>query len=315
MAEINSSHPSIGKEIGYVVSGGLKENLSIRLTVPAQQVLEGSFVVIKSGDWQFYGIAVDLLLGTTDPRFADEPSETRLPQGLAELLHGQTLFTNLVVMPALMLEIGPDPASPRYAGWRAQMDSGEKEEPRPMPVKTLPAHHAAARLAGAADIAEIFGKPGKESNFSVGTTREQDHPVCINLEKFIQRSAGIFGATGTGKSFLTRILAAGLIKHDRASLLIYDMHNEYGLDDTASDTGEKITGLRRHRERRHDPRYCTGFQPGFRVQRHHARGRGVAKRRTQSAGDHRHHAGCAGAVVWPEWLVSRIQEHETRRNH
>ncbi len=61
---------------------------------------------------------------------------------------------------------------------------------------------------------------------------------------FVQRSSGIFGATGTGKSFLTRILLAGLIHHDRASVLIFDMHNEYGPDDTASDTNQKVPGLR-----------------------------------------------------------------------
>ena len=47
----------------------------------------------------------------------------------------------------------------------------------------------------------------------------------------------MFGATGTGKSFLTRILLAGLIHHNAASVLVFDMHNEYGFDDTASDTG------------------------------------------------------------------------------
>ena len=113
-----------------------------------------------------------------------------------------------------------------------------------MPVKTLPAHHAQARLAASQDIAEIFGDPEEPGNFSVGTTREQNHPVCLNLEKFVQRSSGIFGATGTGKSFLTRILLAGLIDHDKASVLVYDMHNEYGLDDTASDTGKNVIGLR-----------------------------------------------------------------------
>jgi hypothetical protein len=35
-----------------------------------------------------------------------------------------------------------------------------------------------------------------------------------------------------------------MIHYDQASLLVFDMHNEYGLDDTASDTGEAITGLR-----------------------------------------------------------------------
>jgi len=244
MAESKTSTENSLQPVGYVVSGGLKENLNVRLTVPAQEVQEGSFIVIESGDWQFYGIATDLQLGATDPRFADEQSETRLPPTLAALLHGQTLFTNLVVMPALMLERGPDPSSALYSTWRAPIDSGDKEEPRPMPVKTLPAHHAQARLAASQDIAEIFGDPEEPGNFSVGTTREQNHPVCLNLEKFVQRSSGIFGATGTGKSFLTRILLAGLIDHDKASVLVYDMHNEYGLDDTASDTGKNVVGLR-----------------------------------------------------------------------
>ncbi len=66
-------------------------------------------MVIESGDWLFYGLVTDLQLGATDPRFADEQSEQRLPPGLARLLHGQTLYTNLEVLPALMLERGPEP--------------------------------------------------------------------------------------------------------------------------------------------------------------------------------------------------------------
>ncbi|MBK7838910.1 MAG: DUF87 domain-containing protein [Candidatus Obscuribacter sp.] len=30
-------------------------------------------------------------------------------------------------------------------------------------------------------------------------------PVCVNLNRFIERSNGIFGKSGTGKSFLNRI--------------------------------------------------------------------------------------------------------------
>ena len=65
--------------IGYIVGGGLKENLRVRLTLPSQSVQEGAFVVIESGTWQFYGLVTDLQLGSTDPRFADEQRETRLP--------------------------------------------------------------------------------------------------------------------------------------------------------------------------------------------------------------------------------------------
>ena len=230
--------------IGYIVGGGLKENLNVRLTIPAQKVQEGGFVVVESGEWLFYGLVTDLELGATDPRFADEQTENRLPAQVADLLQGQTLFTNLQVLPALMLERGPDVSSPEYARWRAEIDNGLRPEPGPLPVKTIPPHHAPVRLAGAGDIAEIFGKPEADGNFIIGYTREQGHPVCINLDKFIQRSSGVFGATGTGKSFLTRILLAGMIHYNKASVLVFDMHNEYGLDDTASDTGQTVVGLR-----------------------------------------------------------------------
>ena len=230
--------------IGYVIDGGLKANLRVRLTVPPESAQEGSFIVIKSGSWQFYGIATDLQLGAIDPRFADTSSSQQFPPDITSRLNQHTLFTDMVVMPALMLEAGPEPGTPAYQTWQAAIDSGESEEPRLLPVKTIPSHQANAYLASAGNIAEIFGKPEEDGNFVIGTTREQDHPVCVNLDRLIQRSSGIFGATGTGKSFLTRIILAGLIKHNRASVLVYDMHNEYGLDDTSSDTSQNVKGMR-----------------------------------------------------------------------
>jgi DNA helicase HerA-like ATPase len=207
------------KPIGYIVGGGLKESFHARLTVPSQEVQEGAFVVIESGDWLFYGLVTDL----------------------AGLLHGQTLFTNLEVLPALMLERGPEPGTSEYLEWTTKI--GENK-PRPVPVKTVPPHHALVRMAGEGDIADIFGKEGEAGNFIIGFTREQGHPVCINLDQFVLRSAGVFGATGTGKSFLTRIVLAGLMHKDTASVLVFDMHNEYGFDDKASDTGMRVIGLK-----------------------------------------------------------------------
>jgi DNA helicase HerA-like ATPase len=54
----------------------------------------------------------------------------------------------------------------------------------------------------------------------------------------------VFGATGTGKSFLTRVVLAGLINSNKASVLVLDMHNEYGFDDVASDTKKPVVGLK-----------------------------------------------------------------------
>ncbi len=225
--------------IGYIIGGGLKESFRARITVEPQQVQEGAFVVVENSGWRYYGLVTDIQLGATDPRFADEQTEARLPASIAKALHGQTLYTNLEILPALMQDIGPDPASAEYKKWRQE----NPEDPKPLPVKTVPPHHSSVELARPEHIAGIFGEPS-DKNFIIGYTREQNHPVCIDLEKFVQRSSGIFGATGTGKSFLTRAVLAGLIHYNKASVLVFDMHNEYGFDDTASDTGLRVIGLK-----------------------------------------------------------------------
>jgi DNA helicase HerA-like ATPase len=232
------------KQIGYLVGGGLKENFRVRLTVSPQDIQEGAFVVIQSGAWNYYGIVTDIQLGATDPRFADEPVEGRFPAHIAKALHGQTLYANLEVLPNLMLETGPDEGTPEYLQWRGMIDAGLKDAPRILPIKNVPPHHAQVFLADQADIAEIFGAAGEKGNFVIGYTREQNHPVCIDLDKFVQRSSGVFGATGTGKSFLTRLVLAGLMHYNKASVLVLDMHNEYGFDDVASDTKNPVTGLK-----------------------------------------------------------------------
>jgi hypothetical protein len=231
-------------QIGYLVGGGLKENFRVRLTVSPQEIQEGAFVVLQSGWWNYYGIVTDIQLGATDPRFADEQTEVRFPPNIAKALHGQTLYANLEVLPNLMLEVGPDEASAEYKDWRGKIDAGLKDPPRILPVKNVPPHHATVSMANEGDIAEIFGAPDADGNFIIGYTREQGHPVCVNLDKFVQRSSGVFGATGTGKSFLTRLVLAGLMQHNKAAVMVLDMHNEYGFDDIASDTKNPVTGLK-----------------------------------------------------------------------
>ena len=226
----------MNEPIGYIVGGGLKEGLNIRLTVPADAVQEGSFVVCDSGDWRYYGLVTDLRLGATDPRFADEQSD-RLQPTISALLLGKTLFTTLSMYPTLMMDRGPDPdRDPRgHLDWQEQVEDGRIG---PQPVKTVPAHHASVRLADEQDVKAIFG-----GDFVIGETIEQRHPVRLNLKRFVQRSSGIFGATGTGKSFLTRMVLAGLMKSDTAAALVFDMHNEYAFDDLDSDNNVNVRGL------------------------------------------------------------------------
>ncbi len=226
--------------LGYVVGGGLKEGFHIRLTVPADTVQEGSFVVCQSGRFLYYGLTTDLQLGATDPRFADEQSD-RLPPVMQQALYGKTLYTTLAMYPTLMTDLGPELGNPERAAWQDRVDKGE-ESPGPKPVKTIPAHHAAVRAASEADVAEIFMTGDKV--FVIGQTIEQGYPVGLDLEKLVKRSSGIFGATGTGKSFLTRMVLAGLMQEDVAAALVFDMHNEYGFDSDDSDRGTRVRGLK-----------------------------------------------------------------------
>jgi uncharacterized protein len=225
-------------EIGYVIGGGLREGFRIRLTAKADDVQEGSFVVCDSGQWRFFGLVTDLQLGATDFRFAESQME-RLQPAVRALLRGETLYTTLDMYPTLMLDRGPDPDKEpeAYLDWQEQVEKGLVG---PQPVKTVPAHHAAVRLAGEGDVAEIF--PG---DFVIGHTIEQGHPVRLDLGRFVKRSSGIFGATGTGKSFLTRMVLAGMMREDVAGALVFDMHNEYGFDDHDSDNETPVWGLQR----------------------------------------------------------------------
>lgn len=226
--------------IGFVIGGGLREGFRIRLTVPADVVQEGSFVVCEGGRYRYYGLVTDLQLGATDPRFADEGG-SRLGMVFSQEMIGKTLYTTLVMYPTLIMDTGPDFATPERDSWEDRVQRGQ-ENPGPKPVKTVPAHRAAVRLADAADVAEIFGQAGK-GMFTLGQTIEQDYPVRLNLTKFVQRSSGIFGATGTGKSFLTRMVMAGLMREDVAAALVFDMHNEYGFDDLDADEEKTVRGL------------------------------------------------------------------------
>ena len=58
-------------------------------------------------------------------------------------------------------------------------------------------------------------------------------PVLVHLQ----------GWPGTGKSFLTRLLIAGVIRWGQACNLIFDMHNDYGWQIT-TEGGYNVKGLK-----------------------------------------------------------------------
>jgi len=80
------------------------------------------------------------------------------------------------------------------------------------------------------------------------TPKVIDVNIPINIEKLIDLSFGIFGKSGSGKTFLGNILAGYIFLHDLkidktmekgVKLLIFDMQSEYGLE-LRDNRGNKI---------------------------------------------------------------------------
>ena len=199
------------QRLGIVVSGSLLGGLDVRLdpTASVEDMTVGRYVTIEGQKRRFFGMITDVNLGVTDPQITVTPPDIAEPF-IAEVLAGTSAYGTIHVLP--MLTIGGDVTS---------LLEG------PQPVKTIPTHFSTVNMASDTDIELVFGKEDKQ-RFWIGNPLDMETKLCLNLEEFVKRSNGIFGKSGTGKTFLTRILLCGMLQKSKAVNLIFDMHSEYG---------------------------------------------------------------------------------------
>ena len=100
-------------------------------------------------------------------------------------------------------------------------------EATPAVAKTIPPHFSRAHLASQRDVELVFGQEDQR-HFWIGSPLDMEHKLCLDLDELVKRSIGVFGKSGTGKTFLTRLLLVGILQQGQASSLIFDMHSEYG---------------------------------------------------------------------------------------
>ena len=198
------------KKIGHIVSGSLTEGLLMRIDAHTnpEDIKTGKFVSIKGKDHKYFSLVTDISLAVSHPDILlFPPSESE--NLLLSFLKQKDIYATANLKPMLML--GADG--------------------RPMPVKTIPAHFCPVHEVDNKEVALIFGSEDhpEKRYFNIGCPLDMTTPVCLDLERLTERSNGIFGKTGTGKTFITRLVLAGLIKNNKAVNLIFDMHSEYGL--------------------------------------------------------------------------------------
>ncbi len=199
-------------QIGVITQGSLTEGVEMKLNPErsVEDVKAGKFVVIEGFKNEFFSMITDMSLDATNPEILLYPPHEG-DQLLHRVLNGSSTYVTVSLRPMLMLQ------------------KGEEVEDETRPVKTIPSHFSKVVEAEERDVSRVFGHEEKDERyFNMGTPLDMETPVCLNLDRFVERSNGIFGKTGTGKSFLTRLVLCGLIKQKKAVNLIFDMHNEYG---------------------------------------------------------------------------------------
>jgi DNA helicase HerA-like ATPase len=210
-------------KLGVITAGSLGEGLTVRLDAGTsiEDLRVGQFVAIQGDQHQFFSIIGDVHLEAANRDILSDPPPDE-DDFLRRVLGGTATFGTFDVTPMLMLS--SDPAE----GLR--------------PVRTVPRHFAPVFSADEGDFSRVFGAESA-TNFQIGMPLDMNIPVCLDLPRFVERSNGVFGKSGTGKSFLTRLLLCGVIKGGVAASLIFDMHSEYGWDSHSED-GTFVKGLR-----------------------------------------------------------------------
>ncbi len=222
-----------GKELGVIVRGSLSEGLEMRLheAVSVEELRVGKFVVAQGERNRFFAMLSDVQLATTHPGVLLRPP--RPDEALSRaVLSGTSTFGSVELRPMLMV---PN-------------DAAEDDEDALLPVKTIPPHFSPVFEANRDDVARVFGDERRGPKyFHVGTPLDMETPVCLNLDRWVERSNAIFGKSGTGKTFLTRLCLCGVIKADKAVNLIFDMHSEYGWQGTTEQAGRSsVRGLKQY---------------------------------------------------------------------
>ena len=217
------------RRLGLVVGGSLSRGLDVRLDAANGASLEdiavGSFVTVQGRRKRYFAVVTDLELRAVDDSVRHFPPDTQ-DGYLAEVMAGTMAYGQLSVMPSMTAGLD---------------DSGTNVAEQ---AKSIPEHFAPVFAASQADIDAVFNAE-RSSAFALGSPQGMDAAsIRLDLGTLASRSVGVFGASGSGKTFLARMLLAGLVKQGQAVSLVFDMESEYGWQGQDNDRRRQVKGLK-----------------------------------------------------------------------
>ncbi len=217
-----NGNPNVVTRLGVIVGGSISKGLAVKLepNVSVENLAVGRYVVVRGQQKRFFCMLTDITLDSTNPSIQSDPPDISDPF-IRDVYTGTVAYSVINVTPMLIID----------------------DVEGALPVKTIPGHFNSVYNATEHDVNAVFGEEDK-IHFNVGSPLELEHTnINLNLKRLVERSIGVFGKSGTGKSFLTRVLLAGSIARGVAVSIIFDMHNDYGWEIT-SENGYSVKGLR-----------------------------------------------------------------------
>jgi DNA helicase HerA-like ATPase len=199
-------------KIGEVVSGSVSGGLEVKLELPNPEELRIGFPVIVEGrTYDFYCLVEDIVnqkVDIAEQLAGADVRDTIIPGAETHEGYGGPIFYAKALLRPIQL---------------IDQDTGNLSEPQ-----TIPQYFSEARHATKGDVEHIY-EPS-EASAPLGTIMGvEPFYVDLDFQKLTEKPFGIFGRTGMGKSILNKLVCCGILAKADSSVLIFDMHGEYGV--------------------------------------------------------------------------------------
>ena len=220
----------MSEALARIVAGSLTAGLTAQLLneVSPEKVRASSVVTIQGKAATFLGVISDIALGfgvelarsLTRQETTRSSSMGKAINGSALRLRSQgSLLSDLTLVPLAV----------------ARGDEVEIAD-------TLPDYTAFVTTPSAEDVKRFYGLVDQQSKWPLGVLKSPiaagnpSDPVPVDVDILARGSFGIFGKSGSGKTFVGNLLASYIVLSNytrlfekKIKLLIFDMHSEYGL--------------------------------------------------------------------------------------
>ncbi len=199
-------------KIGEIVEASVQGGLVAKLQLNNPEELRIAYpIIVEGARYDFYCLVEDIL---------NEPSD------IADQLAGSSISDVVVPRPETHEGYG-GPIFYSKAKLRA-IQLVDKETGRLSEPQTIPPYFSECRHATLDDVRRIYEPSDKSA--SLGTiSGVEPFYVQLDVGKLVEKPFAIFGRTGTGKSILNKLVCAAILAKGVGSVLIFDMHSEYGV--------------------------------------------------------------------------------------